>query len=614
MNGGATAPDGNFYRVVITNAITVQSVNGPASTYIWAIDPNGTWAESVYLTNGAILSGFTVTNYEDGRPYGQITATSMNALITNCVLGDYVVVNSGTLDDCSLALHTSSVNGTLNNCSLVGFSSSQNSTLNSCIISNNSQVLGGVLNDSIIVDNTNSGYGNAPAIAEEGYPLVLNNCLISNNVTQDGAVYNMYTGIPTYYTNCILNNCTLTRNSSQQGGDAAWGAELNNCLISSNQTSDFGVPVAGGLLVNCTIVGNSNGAVSGNGFSPPRAVLTNCTLTGNGGIVAYYCTLDQCTVQQNPGQSAAFCTLNQCTLLQNEGGASDSALNNCLIISNVPPFLGTPLQGGGADGCTLTNCILAYNAATNGGGAYRSTLVNCTIIANTAVTGGGLYDCIADNCILFRNTGGDFYPNTSQYPLNYCCVSTPVTYGIRSITNVPIFVAPLNFHLQSSSPCINSGNNAYISSPTDLDGNPRVTGGTVDIGAYEYQTPTSVISYAYLQQYGLPTDGSVDFANLDHTGFDVYQDWIAGLNPTNSASVLAMLTPVTTNTATGVTVTWQSISGIPYLLQRSTNLASQPPFSIIQNNIAGQANTTSYFDASATNNVPYFYRVSVLAP
>ena len=86
------------------------------------------------------------------------------------------------------------------------------------------------------------------------------------------------------------------------------------------------------------------------------------------------------------------------------------------------------------------------------------------------------------------------------------------------------------------------------------------------------------------------------------------------MNPTNSASVLAMLTPVTTNTASGVIVTWQSISGIPYFLQRSTNLTSQPPFSTILKNITGQTNTTSYIDNSATNGMPYFYRVGVVAP
>ncbi|MGH7942303.1 MAG: hypothetical protein ACREFR_14640 [Limisphaerales bacterium] len=151
-------------------------------------------------------------------------------------------------------------------------------------------------------------------------------------------------------------------------------------------------------------------------------------------------------------------------------------------------------------------------------------------------------------------------------------------------------------------------------SPHSASANPRIVGGTVDIGAYEYQTPTLVISYAYLKQYGLPTDGSVDFKDLDGTAFDVYQDWIASLNPTNSASVPAMLTPVTTNIKTGVKVTWQGVSGIPYFLQRSTNLISEPPFTTIQSNVTGQTNTTSYTDASATNNVPYFYRVGVTAP
>jgi hypothetical protein len=103
----------------------------------------------------------------------------------------------------------------------------------------------------------------------------------------------------------------------------------------------------------------------------------------------------------------------------------------------------------------------------------------------------------------------------------------------------------------------------------------------------------------------------VDYADLDGTGFNVYQDWVAGLNPTNSASILAMLTPAATNTVSGLTVSWQSVSGILYNLQRSTTLSAQPAFSTIQTNISGLASTTSYTDVTATNSVPYFYRVSV---
>lgn len=166
-----------------------------------------------------------------------------------------------------------------------------------------------------------------------------------------------------------------------------------------------------------------------------------------------------------------------------------------------------------------------------------------------------------------------------------------------------------DFHLQSNSPCINAGNNAYTNTTTDLDGNPRIVGGTVDIGAYEYQSPVSMIPYQWLEKYGLPITNNIDTSSPNGTGFTVYQDWIAGLNPTNPASVLTIFQLAPTNNNFGIQVMWQSVSGILYSVHRSTNLSV--PFSTIHSNIPGQAGTTSYTDTSATNNTPYFYRVGV---
>jgi len=57
------------------------------------------------------------------------------------------------------------------------------------------------------------------------------------------------------------------------------------------------------------------------------------------------------------------------------------------------------------------------------------------------------------------------------------------------ITNPPLFVDAANgdYHLRSGSPCIDSGANSWVTTTTDMDGNPRIINHIVDMGAYEFQ-------------------------------------------------------------------------------------------------------------------------------
>ena len=312
-------------------------------------------------------------------------------------------------------------------------------------------------------------------------------------------------------------------------------------------------------------------------------------------------------------------TVTNCILIGNlatnsiGGGAYRVNLFNCLLTKNSAG------EGGGAAGCNLVNCLVVSNTAMCGGGVYGdstigpSSLTNCTIVGNSAVTGGGVTTSgVMQNCIVYYNTAttGSNYNNSK---FNDCCIAPILPTDTTSFTNPPSFVdlAGGDFHLQTNSPCLNTGSNSYVNYANDLDGNPRIVGGTVDIGAYEFQIPAPVIFSVYLQQYNLPADGSADYLDSDGDGLNNWQEWKAGTNPTNAASVLQVLMPLATNNSTGIKITWQSIFAKTYSLTRTSDLLRQPDFSIIKTNIFGLNGTTSFTDTTATNHIPYYYRVGV---
>lgn len=396
----------------------------------------------------------------------------------------------------------------------------------------------------------------------------------------------------------VVSNCILIGNAAYSGGGAS-GGSLIDCVLAGNTSGWEGGAAGGSILNQCTITNNR----AGNGGGTIGGILTNCVLTGN--------------VAWKWGGGAAVSQLIHCVLTNNQatsgGGSWSSLLISCVLSGNVATD--TNYGGGGAWNGQIYNCLLIGNSAPNGGGAGNASLLNCTIVNNSASNnGGGTFGCGVCNSVVYYNIAPTNADASSTSP-RFSCLN-PLPTGIptfNNITNAPLFVDPDHggYQLQSNSPCVNSGDNGYVITATDLDGNPRIVGGTVDIGAYELQTPVSRISYAWLQQYGLPITTNSNTGDPDNDDMNNYQEWMAGTDPTDPLSLLEMLNPVPTNNPPGLILSWQSVSNRTYFLQCSTNLAAPPAFSTIQSNLTGLPGTTSYTDTNAVGNGPFFYRVGV---
>jgi hypothetical protein len=246
-----------------------------------------------------------------------------------------------------------------------------------------------------------------------------------------------------------------------------------------------------------------------NGASLCGFTLTNGGTAGNGGGVECRSsaeTVSNCVVIGNAsasgGGGVAFGTFYDCAILnnqaQNGGGAFSSTLNRCIVSNN------TAYSGGGIYESTLNNCLVVSNTGLYyGGGTYGGTLNNCTVVGNNGVGAYGYYFghsgtlCTLNNTIVYYNTLENLNGFAGLYSMDHSC-STPAWYGSGNITNEPGFVdlSGANFRLQGSSPCINAGNNTLTNASTDLDGNPRIVGGKVDMGAYEFQAMQPVLRIA----------------------------------------------------------------------------------------------------------------------
>jgi hypothetical protein len=350
---------------------------------------------------------------------------------------------------------------------------------------------------------------------------------------------------------------------------------IQNNVITQNSACGAGGGVAAGfsspIIRNNTISLNSQfpgclGGVGGGGVSVRG--YSNTQLTGNLIVNNSWATADGGGIQLfSPGA----------TLVQNNIIAGNSAAG-----SSTGPFGN---NGGGLDvtgrftNAAIVQNLIYGNSANHGGGVYffdaPAAFINNTVADNDSSRGGSaLYGyftpagaTIANNLFIAKpgesafgcdtTFNSPYFKNDVTQALfafndvfstagsNYVnCTDLTGTFG--NISADPQFLDPVNdFHLQSTSPAIDAGNNyAGLIPAFDLDGRTRIFAGNgngtpiIDLGVYELSSPDFTMSSLSPHILNIPSDGSsppVSFQISPVDGFDGQVTLSCGQLPAGTA-------------------------------------------------------------------------------
>jgi fibronectin-binding autotransporter adhesin len=376
------------------------------------------------------------------------------------------------------------------------------------------------------------------------------------NITIRGSyAYNFGAGIYNESSNSNLTNLIISENTADYGGGGIYNELSSPVLTNINISGNTAANAGGGIynnhstpiLSNVTISKNSGSGIY-NAYSSP--ILTNTTINGNsafrgGGIYNY---------------------------------SSSPRLTNVTINGNSATYFGGGIFNNSNSSPIIVNSLFSNNIAASGEAVYNSSgsgqLINSTLIGT------------GSNSVFYEN-GTSFLKNSivwgaingTGYSAAYSLIQGNINTSNGNLNTTGITAGDIfedadngNYQLKAGSPAINNGNNAYFNAgqtpdlsatTTDLDGNPRIYDGTIDMGAYELHNIKTIIvqpdvnGVVYVTPVGKGNLSGSSWANaandlqLSINATGVQQVWVAAGTylPNRRADALTVITPNDRNNA-----------------------------------------------------------------
>jgi hypothetical protein len=523
-SGGGVRDQGNA-NLTLTNMIVtnnsatadgggVSMENAPASTP-WTLTVNNTTISDnhagdagggietdgkgkVFINAGSVLSGNTTVNQGAAVWLDAIVDGVASVTITNPGVG-YVTPPTVT------------------------FSAPQNA--GGTTATGTATITGGVVT-SVTITNPGSGYTAAPTVTFSP-PLAGTTATGTANLGFNNSAALTMTGV------LVTGNTAINGPTGAIGNAGASAVILTNCTVMNNFSGTTGggfgdennlgtLTVSNSVFLNNTALGDG-GAIQEGG---PSTTITSSVIQGNstnasgGGVFANGTTLtilDSTISNNTSGFTSAFPPHfgGGGVEVQTTGtGANASTITNTTIVGNSVLNNAGGNNGGGVDASvnftgtlTLADDTITGNYADSGGGVFWAGTVgsaihvqNTVIATNKANVAGpdannpaGTFTDNGGNLIGISGAGSGntgFNAATTQRGT----VATPLDPLLGPLQNnggPTLTENPL-----AGSPVINKGVNANIPAGTTTDqrGFLRIIGGTVDIGAVEFQPPATTTS------------------------------------------------------------------------------------------------------------------------